>query len=175
VPIADADAALACAVPIFKRAESTPAVEAASHASAQVAYKALLKDYVAPALRQLGFKGSGRTFTLQTATNRLLLNFQASMYSSSEAVKFTVNLGVTLVDAGGRLTESRVGAYEHPWMGGSTRIGHTLPVDADHWWTLRASDSVETLAAEVVTSISDYALPAMKARADVMARRASAV
>jgi hypothetical protein len=44
------------------------------------------------------------------------------------------------------------------------RIGLLEPAARDHWWTLDGRTSATILAAEVVASIRDYVVPALRER-----------
>src|SRR5687767_2928330 len=54
----------------------------------------MLRDLVGPELRLLGFKGSGRLFSMDDHRCWSRLGFQASRYNSLSEVRFTVNLCV---------------------------------------------------------------------------------
>ncbi len=140
--------------------------------TAQEAYKALLKEHVAPALRDLGFKGSGREFELPSDTHWIQVGLQASTYSSADAVKFTVNLSAVRRDVWQRASS------EQQWLGkkpkantvsgvqGFQRIGKAMPQQQDHWWTLQPSDNLTVLSAEVVGAIRDFGIPALLSRVE---------
>src|SRR5215203_3046681 len=62
--------------------------------TAQAVFKTMLRDQVAPRLRELGFEGSRQNFSLPSETHYALLAFQKSDFSDKSAVRFTVNLTV---------------------------------------------------------------------------------
>ena len=62
--------------------------------AAQSIYQDIVKDSLSPALRQLGFKGSGGRYSLPCAHCWAQLGFQKSVYSDAEEVQFTANLQV---------------------------------------------------------------------------------
>ncbi|MGK5742328.1 DUF4304 domain-containing protein [Micromonospora sp. URMC 103] len=66
--------------------------------TAQDAYNAVLREVVAPALRDMGLKGSGKLYRLDDEVCWARLGFQSSVYNTAERAKFTVNL--LLVDKG---------------------------------------------------------------------------
>jgi uncharacterized protein DUF4304 len=75
--------------------------------TAQDAYKVLMRDYIAPRLRELGFKGSGREFWLSSELFWAGIGFQASAWSDKSAVQFTVNIQVVEKDRWAELVASR--------------------------------------------------------------------
>lgn len=60
--------------------------------TAQDAYRTALRDVVAPALREMGFKGSGKLYRLDDEKYWARLGFQSSASNSAERVKFTLNM-----------------------------------------------------------------------------------
>lgn len=128
----------------------------------------MLREHVAPALRRAGFKGSGQRFELPSESVWRILGFQKSTASDASRVKFTVN--VTVVDraawAQARLARTflpeRPSANVRQGVGWMSRIGKLMPRRDDHWWEIRADEPVEPRAAEVVSAITGYAVPAME-------------
>jgi uncharacterized protein DUF4304 len=68
--------------------------EDAAVEDAQTVFKAWTKDALAPALRGMGFRGSGQVFTLPDEECWALLGIQKSTSSTSELLKFTLNFSV---------------------------------------------------------------------------------
>jgi hypothetical protein len=117
--------------------------------TAQDVYKSLLRDQVGPALRGLGYLGSGRNWRLVGPEgNAAYLNFQADRYSTPAEVGFTVNLDVWPTRSWEWYSRccwgsSGAPAQKRPSNGHpapfSSRIGHLDPTRrTDHWWTVRA-------------------------------------
>ncbi len=132
----------------------------------------MMREDVAPALRELGFKGSGQSFSLPSDRYWALVGFQKSAYSDATAVKFTVNLRVVSKEDWERAREAQ------PWRGqrpspndaGSVpggwyaRIGQLLPSRADQWWRVDPDTPTEQTAQAVVAAIRDFGLPEMRRR-----------
>src|SRR5439155_1336209 len=81
--------------------------------TAQEAFTMMVKDEIAPALRELGFKGSGQRFTLPSETHWALLGLQKFTWSDRDRVDFyrgdeLVGSGET--DGDGRIRELADGA-----------------------------------------------------------------
>jgi uncharacterized protein DUF4304 len=136
----------------------------------------MLRDRIAPGLRELGFRGSGQNFSLPSETHWALLGFQRSAWSDSRHLKFTVNATVVRRTSWQKGYEEFSYISEHPsaslgligttaeaiegyWW---TRIGQLMPGGKDHWWDIGANVDLPELADEVVTSIRDFMLPAMR-------------
>lgn len=58
----------------------------------QEKFKELLKNTVAPALREKGLKGSGQEYSIKSEDYWALIGLQKSMYSDSQGLKFTINV-----------------------------------------------------------------------------------
>ena len=64
-------------------------------ATAQQVFSEMLPTVVAPGLRERGLRGSGQSFWLPDDRMWAQVGFQKSVSSTKDAVRFTVNLGVT--------------------------------------------------------------------------------
>lgn len=64
--------------------------------TAQETYQAMVREHIAPRLRELGFRGSGSLYSLPDGDAWRLLGFQRSVSSDRQRVRFTVNF--TLAD-----------------------------------------------------------------------------
>jgi hypothetical protein len=62
--------------------------------TAQDAYRTLLRTRIAPALRAMGFKGSGNSFSMARGDYEVGINFQKNKWSTRDLVTFDVNLAV---------------------------------------------------------------------------------
>jgi hypothetical protein len=149
--------------------EGTRATESPRMERAQDTFKQMMRDKVAPALRELGFKGSGQSFTLPSDSHWALLGFQKSAFGDSQEVRFTINLTVVGRRAWDEATAARpyLGTRPAPnvshgppaW---SERIGFLLPERTDLWWSVPAGASTDTVVEDVVTVVRDCALPEMR-------------
>lgn len=137
---------------------------------AQERFKAMLKEHVAPALRDLGFKGSGQTFVLPNEHCYASLGFQKWKGNDAERVSFTVNVSVVPKTAWAEFEYPRTGTTPSPNLGyvdspvWQKRIGAFLPGSGDVWWTLTDDSDASSAAREVVRAIEDAAVPAMLAQ-----------
>jgi hypothetical protein len=138
---------------------------------AQEAFAVMMREQVAPALRQFGFKGSGQSFTLPSNEYWALLGFQKSQWSSASVVRFTVNLTVAPKEAWAQAAEEKPYLGSRPTPNGGLvnvpghwfeRIGLLLPSKTDHWWWVEPDRPTEPIGREVIPAIRDHGLPEMK-------------
>jgi Domain of unknown function (DUF4304) len=150
--------------------------------SASLLFAAFMRDVLGPPLRELGFRGSSRHYSLPSETHWALLGFQTSKWSTAKSVEFTVNVTVVARDAWLRWRELEPYDDERPSANVSygpapremdsalratywhERLGLLLPEHRDHWWQLRAGRDSAPVARDVVTAIRDHALPEMRKR-----------
>jgi hypothetical protein len=137
------------------------------HLTAQEMFRQMMRGEIAPALRALGFKGSGQTYFLPSETHWALLSFQRSQLSSTVVrIKFAVNYDVTTRKEWNEYRRTR-GAPERPsgsWLGLRTIVDRRGPYGGglQHWWELGVGSPVEPLAEDVITRIANEALPEMR-------------
>jgi Domain of unknown function (DUF4304) len=139
-------------------------------ATARDVYDELVKTRVAPGLRALGFRGSGRRYELPSATHWALLGLQASQWSDANELRFTVNLLVVSRQAWTEESARRphLGAAPSPnrapgafaWW---RRLGPLLPAGGDRWWTVGPGADADGVAREVLAAVELYGLPAVRA------------
>jgi hypothetical protein len=88
--------------------------------TAQVVFERMLREEVAPALRELGLRGSGQRFRLPSESHWALLAFQKSQWSDADEIRFTVNV-MTVSETFGRHSPRRT-----PNSVGSPRLTRRL-------------------------------------------------
>jgi hypothetical protein len=134
--------------------------------TAQDIFRAMMRDQIAPALRALGFKGSGQVYLLPSETHWAMLSFQKSAYSNAEEIRFAVNFDVTTREEWERRRRA-FGAPARPgpsWLGNRSIDDQLLPGGwMQHWWRLRINEPVRPLVDDVLARIKNEALPAMRA------------
>jgi hypothetical protein len=82
--------------------------------TAQDAYRSMIRDHIAPALREMGFKGSGQNYALPSETHWVSLWFQKSAYSDARKIRFTLHLLVVGKDEWEAIRETNDRAPERP-------------------------------------------------------------
>jgi hypothetical protein len=115
--------------------------------SVQQAYAAMMREQIAPALRELGFTGSSGVFSYGSGGSQGHARWQKDARQwRQQRLRFTVNVGY--------------------WWA-SDRISQLMPEPTtDTWWEIRAGQPVGPVADSVVTAVRRYALPAIKAGLD---------
>jgi Domain of unknown function (DUF4304) len=139
--------------------------------TAQETYRDMIKTQLAPGLRALGFKGSGRHYELACPDHWAMLGLQGSQWGDSGEASFTVNLLVVSrsVWERERIQLSYLAAKPNPnqlpgafaW---SKRIGKLMPEHEDKWWAVKAGMNTDELSREVLQAVESYGLPAMRAQ-----------
>lgn len=132
---------------------------------------AMLRTSVAPALRELGFRGSGLAYRLTNARgDHGLLGIQKSVASSRTAALVTVNLAYfARADWDAAHTAGSVAAKPTAsarWIpsGWQERIGFLVDEPHDHWLSVRVPADVPVVTAHLVELVRDLALPQLTAR-----------
>jgi hypothetical protein len=136
--------------------------------TAQDNYKLLLNNYISPALRSRGFKGSGGKYQLPHAQAFVQIGFQKNKWNSEELVEFTVNISVIGKHAWQEALK------REPWMGEtpsstsdyplhmwSSRLSQIRRFGGDKWWRIDTMSDLEAIAADVIGRIDEDALPAI--------------
>jgi Domain of unknown function (DUF4304) len=139
--------------------------------TAQEAFTTMVKEQIAPSLRELGFKGSGQRFTLPDEKLWAQIGLQKFSWSDPDAVEFTANVPVVRRDVWEqeRLRSPHLPKQPAPnifygtyaWQ---TRIGNLLPERDEKRWRVEPDRPTEPVAEEFVAAIREYALPAMRKR-----------
>ncbi|MFD7030334.1 DUF4304 domain-containing protein [Streptomyces sp. NPDC059917] len=131
----------------------------------------MLRERIAPALREAGFTGTGREYRLAVAApDHALIGFQRSAGSTPDRCRFTVNLRAVGYQEhedlrrlrpvlGTRLSANHVGP-----VGWHARIGALLGHPHDHWWTITDEQSASVVAEDVVDLVQRHAVPALWGR-----------
>jgi hypothetical protein len=138
--------------------------------TAQETFATMLRDEIAPALRDLGLTGSRSRFTVPSDTHWATIGFQKHKYSDARELEFTLNLSVADRESWDEARAAMPHLPERPapnamygtfiWW---RRIGQLLPdAGGDHWWTVRAGQRTGAVASEIVRIVREIALPAMR-------------
>jgi hypothetical protein len=122
---------------------------------ARTLFKDMLRTEVAPALRELGLRGSGQKFRLPTGSEtKALIDFCRSGYNTSDHCRFS--LLVSYLDAD-------VSRADTAWSADS---GQFMEPPHEHWWTITSPGDVEPVADHVVAVVRDMLLPQLRARVE---------
>jgi Domain of unknown function (DUF4304) len=139
--------------------------------TAQEAFTTMVKEQIAPALRELGFKGSGQRFVLPSETHWAQIGLQKFTRSNRDFVDFTANVTVVRRDVwvAERAEQAHLPKQPAPniyygtyaWQ---TRIGDLVPERREQVWRVDPDRPTEPVAEEFVPAIRDHALPVMRKR-----------
>ena len=139
--------------------------------SGQDAYKVLVNDYLSPAFKARGFKGSAGRYELPTVTHWSLLELQKSQFSDKTHLTFTANLFVVRRDQWQQKSkrvsifglEPRPGHFRD--FDYEARLGMLAsPDDLDHWYGLSKDTDIEFLAETFLADLDGFGIPWMKAK-----------
>lgn len=132
--------------------------------TAQARLRDLLRDHVAPVLREHGFVGSGQDFHRRYGDNWAAINFQRDKYSTKAELRFLVNLGTasTVVRVeDGFAPDEPAAEMECHWR---TRLTALLPGMHDDWWSVGAAMSdadATSLGREMAGHLAGKGVPKM--------------
>jgi hypothetical protein len=110
-------------------------------------FKELL-DGIGRRLKAQGFTKRGHAFRRVASGNSAIVEVQRSQTSTSDAIRFTINVGIVC----GRLLDehqpdvSKAGSM-HAHL--RKRIGEFLPAPTDQWWDLDDTTEPDVLATEL--------------------------
>ena len=138
--------------------------------AAQAAHERLMRDHIAPALRERDFTGT-MAFRRTLPAGWHLLTFHGSHQASTGKVLLTIDVGAVTAKA---WTERREWAAEHtpavkfPKLPTATwadpeRIG-ILRMGLDQWYEYAATADLEALCARIMKDVDRYAVPFMEKR-----------
>jgi hypothetical protein len=123
---------------------------------------------VAPLLKGLGYRKQGRRFLLASELSTAHIRFQSSQWNHAERTRFTISLGRYFESIARKNGEEIVlDSSKQRRMHVGIRIGHLLPQQADHWWSIANDEDVPKVAAEVVSALRDFGLPYLEAVASI--------
>jgi Domain of unknown function (DUF4304) len=127
----------------------------------------MVRDHLAPRLRDLGFRGSGQSWILPSDSAWAVLGIQKSKWSTSETVEFAVNTSVISRAEWDRLRKERPHFGERPrsnmLYGPQVWMRRFRPAEDEKlWWEIKAQGSVSEIATQVATTIERRVLPAMR-------------
>jgi hypothetical protein len=136
----------------------------------------MLRDLVAPGLRELGFTGSGKRFALRPATENGdfgLLGIRGWPYNDATLARFTLNVAFYTAEewALAQATAEHNGLArtvpspnEQYFCGWTTRVGYLYEPGHDHWWGVRDEADAQLVAADVIRVVRTYVVPQLTAR-----------
>lgn len=145
--------------------QDTPPLEG----TAQDAYRVLIRDHVGPALRSLGYKGSGGRYRREAGDYQISITFQRSRWSVKERVEYRLNISVqhpettAAYDEANDLARAMGRQYERAPAGswGGSLPGRLGPADM-HWFALRRGDDLPSHGRMLLEAFQTFAVPAIE-------------
>lgn len=118
-------------------------------------------NVIAPFLKKQGFDKKGNNFYKKLHKNYGIINFQKSQDSTNDYLKFTINFGVYSDNLGQTFDfaydESKLpDVWSCHWQ---ARIGQFMPGSPDHWWSIKASDSLDNINSVVISDVLNIVVP----------------
>jgi hypothetical protein len=138
--------------------------------TANQAFQALVRDGVSACLKRHGFAKKGNTFRRKRGEVCHVVSVQKSGKSTSDAVVFTVNLGVASLRLLARsgVEPGKCTIEDCHWR---QRLGSVSSRAEDVWWTVRDEVSADAASAEVVAWLDAHGAPSLDALRDDAALR----
>ena len=122
--------------------------------TAQDAFEHLMRDMIAPKLRDLGFRGTGsRVFRYRSGDYGAAVTTQKSRYSTAEEVRFWVHLSAAYLPTSSTYWTAQL----HALIPGNTTFTT---------WAIRADAPAEPVAEHLLSIFVDYGWPAIQAALD---------
>ncbi len=139
--------------------------------NAQDWFRFMVDTNLAPGLRAFGFFGVGRRFRIESPRHWGEIAVEQSRSVTARAVRFTLHLGVMSRDEWAE--QLRVRPYypaseasKAQGTGWQAPIGTVVEVGGypigELWWELEVGRPFQMLASEVLMTVREYALPAMR-------------
>lgn len=147
---------------------TTFAGASSSAESAQQVYKEMITRWISPALRELGFKGSGGKYSMTQGEWLVFVGFQRFTWSTRESVHFDANVAVRHLptseafDLANREARKMGRAPENPpsyW----SRLSRLIPDRPEHGWKVGPSEPGRPVAEEVISCVRERFLPVVRA------------
>lgn len=126
--------------------------------------KEILKE-LSPLLKEFDFVKKGNDFYKVSEKNYGIVNFQKSLDSTKEGIKFTVNFGVysgilgELLGGYNNVIKPRV--YDCQWQ---ARVGTFMHGSPDYWWFVKISDNIDGVISELKEAVQNIIVPELNKR-----------
>jgi hypothetical protein len=137
----------------------------------------MLRDTVAPALREMGFAGSGKRFAFRPGVptgDFALLGVQGWKYNDASLAMFTLNLMFLTAEdwalaqaqaaQWGLMPDAKPSPNTTYFVGWEERVGYLSRPGHDHWWAVTNEADAEVVAADVIRRVRTFVVPQLTAR-----------
>jgi hypothetical protein len=134
-----------------------------SKTPAQAALDDVIRDALHPALRPDGYRKAGHTFRRHMDRCVLVVNVQASQFSTADDLSFTLNMGAFYPEVHARLpfqsSQPSASGPTEPQCHVRTRIGTLMPGRPDKWWKLGPRETTASVGTQVMEAFTTYGQP----------------
>jgi hypothetical protein len=134
--------------------------------TAQETYRALLRDFVGPALRRIGYKGPSGQYQRAVGDYRVSIRFRKSRWSTKDRVDYGLLVGVTEPATAELYGQANAEAWaqgrEHemaPAGAWHSSFPGNLGPSRNHWISLRPSDDLSSHADQLLSDLAQYVFP----------------
>lgn len=117
---------------------------------------------LSPMLKPMGFSKKGNSFYLEAGKNCGVLNFQKSLSTTKNKIKFTINYGIY---SGALKVFDNFDVKSRPTISvchWKNRVGFLLPKKQDYWWVIDDSVPLSELLTEIKSVLIDLAIPEIR-------------
>jgi Domain of unknown function (DUF4304) len=137
--------------------------------TAQDVFKTMLRQQIAPALRKMGFKGSGNNYEMARDEYRIQIQLQRSTWSTRDSVQFDANVSVFHLPTRVLFNEENRKARQlGKAMEGTEQVFHprlsqmARPNTSEFAWIVRPDEPSEPVANDFVECVRLYFLPVVE-------------
>lgn len=141
---------------------------------AQEHYKTLVRDYLSPAFRSMGLKGSSGRYQLPVGDlGWLLVRLAKWKYSNRVEIEFRITLFAVSATEWSKSDASHAGRQPdgisryHDVSSGPVCLGDDV-LGVDHWWELNATTDLAQLSEHINEAMRTQAMPWLRDRASEM-------
>jgi hypothetical protein len=140
-----------------------------AHVTAQEVFKTMLRQQIAPGLREMGFKGSGNNYQMSREGYRIQIELQRSKWSTRDSVQFDANVSVRhpptveLFNEANQTARQQGKAMENLGWNFHPRLSQLArPNTTQFSWVVRPNEPSEPVAHDFIESVRDYFLPVIE-------------
>jgi hypothetical protein len=122
-------------------------------------FKTVLKEIIAPKLKEIGFKKSNLNFNRSFDDVIQLINIQKSQYNHSERLIFTVNIGFynsRIFEISRNRTEPKFVTIDNCFLWGRSGL---LIYGHDYWYELNFNSDFKDLVVKIEDDFRDHIFP----------------
>jgi hypothetical protein len=139
------------------------------HVTAQEVFKTMLRQQIAPALREMGFKGSGNNYQMSREGYRIQIELQRSKWSTRDSVQFDANVSVRhpptveLFNEANQRARQQGKAMENLGWNFHPRLSQLArPNTTQFSWIVRPNEPSEPVAHDFIEAVRNRFLPVIE-------------